>query len=143
MPLLKNHKSSMFLPWYWKTAAHTIKPEGLLFSSHTHFQHNPPDLSANHLVLRRHAIYNPVFKLKSIYLLKISLLTTTSKCFMTHPTVTELLRKVLKILDTSNLYLEIKNTFFSSCDLPRSSVINEIKSRLKIITDFLMLNEQG
>lgn len=33
---------------------------------------------------------------------------------MMYLTVTELLRKVLKTLDTSTLYLEIKNTFFSS-----------------------------
>lgn len=130
MPSLKSPKSSMFFPWSWMTASHTIKPKGPHFSSHTHFQHNPLDLFANCLMLWRHATYNS--KLKSIYLLKISLLTTIFKCFMMYPTVTELLRKVLKILGTSNLYLEIKNIFFSSCGLPQSSVINEIKCRLKI-----------
>lgn len=62
---------------------------------------------------------------------------------MMYPTVTELHTKVLKNLDKSNLYLEIKNTSFSSCGLPWFSVTNEMKSRLKIITDFLMLNEKG
>jgi len=49
---------------------------------------------------------------------------------MLYPKAREVLSKLLKNFDASDLYLQIKNAYFSRRSLPPSAVINEMKTSL-------------